>query len=137
MKIALALSAIVLAGAGTAAAAQDKDPATRKIGESSTRTSSFGTLVDVTVRKDDDLGVDATFEDGGKFATKEIVARDRFEGLWTTTSGDKECATAQQGTKHWGKLWFKMSEMGRVFTGKWGYCDAEPDEEFKAEWKKP
>lgn len=137
MKFGLMLAASILASTITAAAAQDTDPATRKIGESSTRTSSFGTLVDVTVRKGDDLGVDATFEDGGKFATREIAARDRFEGMWTTTSGDIECATAFQGTKHWGKLWFKMSEMGRVFTGKWGYCDAEPDEDFKAEWKKP
>jgi hypothetical protein len=31
---------------------------------------------------------------------------------------------------------FKLSEFGGVMTGKWGYCDAEPAEDFKAEWEK-
>jgi len=26
--------------------------------------------------------------------------------------------------------------MGRVFTGKWGYCDKEPDQDFTAKWEK-
>lgn len=71
------------------------------------------------------------------FRSKENSKTDRFEGVWTTPKGDNECATAQEGSKHWGKIWFKLSEFGRVMTGKWGYCDKEPDQDFKAEWKKP
>lgn len=137
MKLRLMFSALLIVGAAGAASAQDKDPATRKMGEESTRTSSFGKLVDKMIKKDDDLGIDAKFEDGdGKIVTKEISARDRFEGVWVTPKGDKECATAQEGSKNWGKIWFKLSDFGRVFTGKWGYCDAEPNEDFKAEWQK-
>ena len=135
MKLKLAFAALLVLGSAGAALA-DADPATRKMGEESVRESSFGTLTDKMLRKDDDVGIDGTFDEGGKLFTTENSKTDRFEGVWTTPKGDKECATAQQGSKNWGKVWFKLSEFGRVMTGKWGYCDAEPDEEFKAEWKK-
>lgn len=136
MKLKLALSALIVIGAAGTASAQDADPAMRRMGQESVRTSSFGKLTDKMLRKDEDMGIDASFDDDGKFETKEVSARDRFEGIWWTPKGEKECATAQKGSKHWGKMHFKLSEFGRVFTGKWGYCDAEPDEDFKAEWQR-
>ena len=136
MKTSFVLfSFIVLAAAGSAAA-QDSDPATRKMGETSVRKSNFGTLTDKMIRKDDDVGIDATFDDDGKFETKEVTAADRFEGIWWTPKGEKECGAAQKGSKYWGKMHFKLSNFGRVMTGKWGYCDAEPTEDFNAEWQK-
>lgn len=68
---------------------------------------------------------------------RRIRRRNRFEGVWTTPKADNECASAEEGSKHWGKVWFKLSDFGRTMTGKWGYCDKEPDQDFKAEWKKP
>ena len=136
MKTKLALAAlIVVSCAGSALA--NTDPAIRKKGQESIRESTFGTLTDKTVDKGDDLGIDGTLDEGGKLFSKENSKTDRFEGVWTTPKGDNECASAQQGSKYWGKIWFKLSEFGRVMTGKYGYCDKEPDEDFKAEWKKP
>lgn len=136
MRMSFVLSAMMFVAATGSAAAQDKDPATRKMGEESVRTSSFGKITDKMLRKDDDIGIDGAFDDDGKFETKEVSASDRFEGIWWTPKGEKECSAAQKGSKYWGKMHFKLSEFGRVMTGKWGYCDAEPDEEFKAEWQK-
>ena len=126
--------AALLAAGSVIGAALAADPARRGRGEESTRTSTFGTLTDKMIRKDEDMGIDGTFDDGGKIITKENSATDRFEGIWTTPKGEQPCSTEQGGTKNWGKIWFKLSEMGRTFTGKWGYCDKEPDQDFTAKW---
>jgi hypothetical protein len=133
-KVVLA-ALLVLSGAGSAMA--NVDPMIRKRGQESIRESTFGTLTDRHVDKDGDMGIDGAFDEGGKLFTKENAKIDRFEGVWTTPKGDEECKSAQQGSKYWGKIWFKLSEFGRVVTGKWGYCDNDPDQDFKAEWKKP
>ena len=55
-------------------------------------------------------------------------------GFWTADSAPTECDTERSGTSYWGKVTFEMSDAGRTYTGKWGYCDAEPDVTFQAKW---
>jgi len=92
--------AALLAAGCVIGAALAKDPMSRGRGEESTRTSTFGTLVDKLVRKDDDMGIDGTFDDGGRIITKENSATDRFEGIWTTPKGEQACDAAREGTKN-------------------------------------
>ena len=129
-------AAALLAAACHDAAAQGADPMRRKFGETSVRESSIGRIVDAMNRDQDITG---TIGKGGKLATKFVEARDRWEGTWMVPASEKgekdeECGTARDGSKYWGKIWFKLSEFGRVFTGKVGSCDEEPDEDFSAKW---
>ena len=52
----------------------------------------------------------------------------------TADSAPTECDKERDGTSYWGKLKFEMSDAGRTYTGKWGYCEAEPDVAFQAKW---
>jgi hypothetical protein len=138
MKAKLAIAALLLvSSAGTALA--NTDPAIRKKGQESVRETTFGKMTDKFVDPGDDafMGMEATFEDGGKMSVKAKGMDDPMVGFWIWPKGEQECATARGGSKYWGKISFQLSEFGRVLTGKWGYCDKEPDQDFKAEWKKP
>jgi hypothetical protein len=137
MTLKYALAVLLLASTAGVAFA-NTDPAIRKKGEVSIRETTFGKMTDKIFSTDDAIdGIEATFEDGGKFSVKAKGMDDPYVGLWIWPKGEQECATAQGGSKYWGKITFKLSEFGRVMTGKWGYCDKEPDQDFKAEWKKP
>jgi hypothetical protein len=108
--------ALLVIAAGSAFAA---DPATRKKGEPATFTgSSFGQLV--TKLTDDDT-VTASFDNDGKLKVNGNMNDAGYVGFWTASS-------------YWGKVKFEMSDFGRTYTGKWGYCDAEPDVNFQAKW---
>ena len=54
--------------------------------------------------------------------------------IGTASTAPKECDEEKGGTSYWGKVTFQMSDAGRTYTGKWGYCDAEPDTDFQAKW---
>jgi hypothetical protein len=108
------------------------DPAIRKKGEPATFVgSSFGNLV--TTIGDEDA-VAGTFDKGGKLLVKGNMNNPTYVGLWTADSAPKECDTEREGSAYWGKVTFDMSDAGRTYTGKWGYCDAEPDTPFQAKW---
>ena len=121
-------AAILLASASAFAA----DPAIRKKGEPATFTgSSFGQLV--TKIADDDI-VTGTFDNDGKLKVKGNMNSPTYVGHWTASTAPKECDEEKDGSSYWGKVTFEMSEAGRTYTGKWGYCDAEPDTNFQAKW---
>lgn len=125
----IVLLAAALAAAGGALAA---DPAVRKKGEPATFVgSSFGELV--TKLGDDDT-VAGTFDNDGKLLVKGNMDNPNYLGFWTAESAPKECDEERDGTSYWGKIAFAMSDAGRTYTGKWGYCDAEPDVAFQAKW---
>jgi len=46
----------------------------------------------------------------------------------------ERCDEEKEGSSYWGKVKFDMSDAGRTYTGKWSYCDAEPDTNFQAKW---
>ena len=119
----------IIAMAGGALAA---DPAIRKKGEPATFTgSSFG---DLATKLGDDDKVVGTFDKGGKFVVKGNMDNPNYIGFWTAESAPKECDEEHDGTSYWGKVTFAMSDAGRTYTGKWGYCEAEPDVDFTAKW---
>ncbi len=125
---ALAAAGILLVAASAFAA----DPAVRKKGEPATFTgSSFGQLV--TVLADDDV-VAGTFDNDGKLKVKGNMDNPNYVGIWTASTAPKECDEEKNGSSYWGKVMFAMSDAGRTYTGKWGYCDAEPDTDFQAKW---
>jgi hypothetical protein len=123
------LAAAILLVAASAFAA---DPAIRKKGEPATFVgSSFGELVTVLDDGDTVLG---TFDNDGKLAVKGNMDNPTYVGFWTASTAPKECEEEKDGTSYWGKVTFAMSDAGRTYTGKWGYCDAEPDTDFQAKW---
>ena len=125
---AAACAAVVLISASAFAA----DPAIRKKGEPATFTgSSFGQLV--TKLGDDDV-VTGTFDNDGKLKVKGNMDNPTYVGVWTASTAPKECDEEKDGSSYWGKVSFEMSNAGRTYTGKWGYCDAEPDTNFQAKW---
>jgi hypothetical protein len=128
-KPCLAALAAVMALTSAALAA---DPSIRKKGEPATFTgSSFGELV--TKLGDDDTVV-GTFDSGGKLRVKGNMDNPTYVGFWTADSAPTECDNERDGTSYWGKVKFEMSDAGRTYTGKWGYCEAEPDVAFQAKW---
>jgi len=121
--------ALLVIAAGSAFAA---DPATRKKGEPATFTgSSFGQLLTNLV---DDDTVTASFDNDGKLKVNGNMNDASYLGFWTASTAPKECDEEKDGTSYWGKVKFEMSDFGRTYTGKWGYCDAEPDVNFQAKW---
>ena len=125
---AAACAAVVLISASAFAA----DPAIRKKGEPATFTgSSFGQLV--TKLADDDM-VTGTFDNDGTLKVKGNMDNPTYVGFWTASTAPKECDEEKDGSSYWGKATFAMSDAGRTYTGKWGYCDAEPDTDFQAKW---
>ncbi len=92
--------------------------------------SSFGKLK-VTIKQDG--GLDGTFDKGGKLVTALTKDRNGWEGIWTADEAPKECESEKNGSSYWGNVSLTVAEGGRVLTGKWGYCDADPDVQFKAE----
>ena len=125
---AAACAAVVLISASAFAA----DPAIRKKGEPATFTgSSFGQLV--TKLGDDDV-VTGTFDNDGKLKVKGNMDNPTYVGVWTASTAPKECDEEKEGSSYWGKVKFDMSDVGRTYTGKWGYCDAEPDTNVQAKW---
>lgn len=50
-----------------------------------------------------------------------------FEGYWVETDSNERCETARQGSHHWGRARFEMTEAGDAFEGRFSRCDAEPD----------
>jgi hypothetical protein len=127
LQARIGLFALAALAAGTAAVLA-ADPLSRHKGDPATFTgSSFGPLV--TMIGDDDT-VTATFDNGGKFSVKGNMNNPNYVGFWT----DTECDAEKDGTKYWGKIEFAMSDAGRTYTGKWGSCDAAPDQAFVAKW---
>ena len=125
---AVVCGALVLVSSSAFAA----DPAVRKKGEPATFTgSSFGQLV--TVLADDDV-VTGTFDNDGKLKVKGNMDNPTYVGVWTASTAPKECEEEKDGSSYWGKVTFAMSDAGRTYTGKWGYCDVEPDTAFQAKW---
>jgi hypothetical protein len=121
---------IALLAFGTAAFAAD--PMSRKKGEPATFAgSSFGALV--TMIGDDDV-LTGTFDNDGKLKVKGNMNDPTYVGFWTASTSPKECESDKDGSKFWGKVTFAMGDAGRTYTGKWGYCDAEPDRSFEAKW---
>lgn len=126
----LTLTAILLTAAATAAHATD--PVSRKKGEPATFAgSSFGQLV--TVLGDDDT-VSGTFDNEGKMTVKGNMNDPSYVGIWTASTAPTECDGEKDGTTYWGKVKFEMTDAGRTYTGKWGYCEADPDHAFQAKW---
>jgi len=106
--------------------------ATAKKGEYVTFVGSSCGQLAITV--DDDAGFIGTFDKGGKLTTKISMEREQWEGTWTAAEAPEECDSKKNGTSYWGKIIIKVSDDGKNMTGKWGYCDAAPDVEFKAKW---
>ncbi len=130
MPTRLILAAALTAATATAALATD--PMSRKKGEPATFAgSSFGQLV--TLLGDDDV-VTGTFDNDGKLSVKGNMDNPTYVGFWTASTAPTQCDTEKDGTTYWGKIKFAMSDAGRTYTGKWGYCDAEPDHAFQAKW---
>jgi hypothetical protein len=128
LQRAVAPATILLAAASAFAA----DPAIRKKGEPATFAgSSFGQLV--TILGDDDV-VTGTFDNDGKLKVKGNMDNPTYVGLWTASTAPKECDEEKDGSSYWGKVTFAMSDSGRTYAGKWGYCDADPDTDFQAKW---
>jgi hypothetical protein len=92
--------------------------------------SSFGKLK-VTMK--DDGALVGTFDKGGKINAPLMKDKNGWEGIWVAEEAPKECDTEKSGSSYWGNLYVTIAESGRVLTGKWGYCDADPDVTFKAE----
>jgi len=116
----------------TASLALAADPMSRKKGDPATFTgSSFGQLV--TVLGDDDT-VTGTFDNDGKLSVKGNMNNPSYVGIWTASTAPTECDSEKNGSTYWGNITFEMSDAGRTYTGKWGYCDAEPDRAFQAKW---
>lgn len=47
-----------------------------------------------------------------------------LEGVWVEKSSAKRCATAVDGSRHWGRVRFVFTDNFEQFTGQWSYCDA-------------
>ena len=48
-----------------------------------------------------------------------------FEGYWVQDKSGQECSSIVDGSRYYGKVWFKMVSEGK-FEGRWGYCDTAP-----------
>ena len=48
-----------------------------------------------------------------------------FEGYWVQEKSGQECSSIVDGSRFYGKVWFKMVSEGK-FEGRWGYCDTAP-----------
>ena len=48
-----------------------------------------------------------------------------FEGYWVQEKSGQECSSIIDGSRFYGKAWFKMVSEGK-FEGRWGYCDTAP-----------
>ena len=48
-----------------------------------------------------------------------------FEGYWVQDKSGQECSNIVDGSRYYGKVWFKMVSEGK-FEGRWGYCDTAP-----------
>jgi hypothetical protein len=130
--VALSRAAVCAMLAIAASSAFGADPATRKKGEPATFTgSSFGQLV--TKLAADDM-VTGSFDNDGELKVKGNMNDASYIGYWTASTAPKECDEEKDGSSYWGKVKFEMSDAGRTYTGKWGYCDAEPDVNFQAKW---
>jgi hypothetical protein len=126
-RIALTVALAAVAGGAIAA-----DPTMRKKGEPATFIgSSFGQLV--TVIGDDDA-LTGTFDNDGKLKAKGNMDNPTYVGVWTASTSPTQCDAEKDGSSYWGKVTFQMSDAGRTYTGKWGYCDSEPDRAFEAKW---
>jgi hypothetical protein len=93
--------------------------------------SSFGKL---RVTMKDDGGLVGSFDKGGKLVTALTKDHNGWEGVWTADEAPKECDSEKNGSSYWGNIFLTVAEGGRVLTGKWGYCDTEPDTDFQAKW---
>jgi hypothetical protein len=126
-RFVLIVAGLVVAGGALAA-----DPMSRRKGEPATFIgSSFGQLV--SVLGDDDT-VTGTFDNDGKLVVKGNMDNPNYVGFWTASTAPRKCDAERDGLFYWGKVTFAMSDAGRTYTGKWGYCDDEPDHAFQAKW---
>ena len=50
---------------------------------------------------------------------------EKFEGFWIQDNSEEACAGIVNGSKHYGRVWFKITG-DDSFAGKWGYCDEIP-----------
>lgn len=47
-----------------------------------------------------------------------------FEGIWVEAGSAQECASEQDGSRHWGSVSFEFNPEFTAFGGKWDYCGA-------------
>ncbi len=48
-----------------------------------------------------------------------------FEGYWVQDAGGQECNSIVDGSRYYGRVFFKMVRAGEI-EGRWGYCDVAP-----------
>ena len=48
-----------------------------------------------------------------------------FEGYWVQEKSGQECSSIVDGSRFYGKVWFKMVSEEK-FEGRWGFCDTAP-----------
>ena len=48
-----------------------------------------------------------------------------FEGYWVQEKSGQECSSIIDGSRFYGKVWFKMVSEEK-FEGRWGFCDTAP-----------
>lgn len=50
-----------------------------------------------------------------------------FDGYWIQPRSSTACSTEQDGSIYWGRIQLTFASDARdAFSGRWGYCDAEP-----------
>jgi opacity protein-like surface antigen len=115
--------------AGSPALAQSADP-------SGTWNGTFGELkLQAKERKDAQGKVVAHDVTGtyyeGKASLKGELKGGVLNGYWVEPGGGQQCATARDGSRSWGRLVFTFR--GDHFDGRWQYCDAAPDQDWKGD----
>jgi len=50
------------------------------------------------------------------------------QGYWIEDSSNRRCSVPKNGRYYWGRFYFNFD--GDKFTGKWGYCNDEPQREW-------
>ena len=64
---------------------------------------------------------------GRMFAT---LAGDILSGYWVEDSSAQRCATLIDNSPYWGRFTFRFLPGYREFSGKWGYCDSAPSNDW-------
>lgn len=48
------------------------------------------------------------------------------EGFWIEDGSNERCATARDGSHHWGRIKWTFDQKLKTFKGEWGYCIKVP-----------
>lgn len=124
----LSKTALVLAAAGVATALAASPAVAQEDFSGRWSSSTFGSL---HLHQDYDR-LEGRYDFRSGRVRGHVEGREAH-GTWVQDNSARRCFDERMGTHYWGRFEWRLSRDGERFHGRWGYCNEEPNQDWRGE----